>query len=114
MQVAIDSNYEQIVKESFQNGPLGILISKSENKSLLEDLLKEASAVGIETMVFFMDDAINLLKDFDWINSLPSGDYSGCDLSAQRRGIEAPEKINMAGQYHNAVMMHECSHIVSM
>lgn len=105
---------QEAIKEFFQNGPLGILISKSQNQSLLEELLKEATSVDIEVVVFFMDDAVNLLKDSDWVNSLPPANYSGCDLSAQRRDVKPSEKINMAGQYHNAMMMHECSHVVSM
>lgn len=111
---SIEKPDETAIKAAFKDGPLGILMTRVENKPILDDLLLNANALGIEVVVFFMDNAIELLADAPWVESLPQGNYSGCETSAARRSVKSHPRITLAGQYHNALMVHDAAHLVSL
>lgn len=102
------------IRAAFRAGPLGVLVTHAASRQLLDDLLATAVQLGIEVQVFFMDDGVRLLADAEWVAKLPEGRYSACDLSARRYGVEGAERVSMAGQYHNALMVCDAEHVVSL
>lgn len=102
------------IRAVFRDGPLGVLVTHTQSRPVLDDLLAEATRLGIAIQVFFMDEGVRLLTDPDWVAGLPEGSYSACDLSARHRGVTAPERVSMAGQYHNALMVHDAAQVVSL
>lgn len=105
---------DQEIVDAFHGEPLAVFVSHSKSRVILEDLLEEASRLGIAFTVFFMDDGASLLSDHEWLEALPKGSYAACDLSARVRGIETPNRIVPGGQYQNAIMIHDASHVVSL
>jgi hypothetical protein len=105
---------DQEIRAVFEDGPLGVLVTHAESRPLLEDLLIEANKLGIEVAVFFTDAGVQLLADHGWVDRLPEGHFSACDLSARARGVEAAERVNVAGQFHNAMMVCDAARVVSL
>ena len=108
-----DLNVEDL-RRRFADGPLGVFVSSSKNRALLDDLLREAARMEVPIMGFFMDDGVELLRDRSWVAALPEGRYAACDVSARARDISSPDKVTLAGQYHNAVMVSQAAHVVSL
>jgi hypothetical protein len=102
------------IRAAFSDGPLGVLVTHTESRPILDDLLAEATKLGIGIEVFFMDEGVRLLTDGAWVAQLPEGHYSACDRSARSRNVAAPDRVSMAGQYHNALMVHDAPHVVSL
>jgi hypothetical protein len=102
------------IREAFGGRPLGVMVTRRECRALLTGLLLAASEVGIAIQAFFTDEGVQLLSDHAWVESLPDGGYSACDVSARRYGISAPERVNVAGQFHNAMMIYDCARVVSL
>jgi hypothetical protein len=105
---------DEQIRDAFAGRPLGVLVSRAESRALLSDLLAAASGAGLEIRVFFMDEGVRLLDDHAWVESLPPGGYSACDVSVRARGVKAPERINVAGQFHNAMMVCDAAKVVSL
>lgn len=105
---------DQDIRSAFAGGPLAVFVSHARSKALVEELLVEASRLGIPVTAFFMDEGVTLLADQAWVRGLPEGRYAACDVSARRRGIEPPERIIAGGQYQNATMVHDAARVVSL
>jgi hypothetical protein len=114
MAAATGAMTDEQLRSAFADGPLGVIVTHTESRGMVEELLGEAARLGIEIAVFFNDEGVRLMADRDWIDSLPEGHYSACDLNASSRGIEAGEKVNVAGQFHNAMMVCDASRVVSL
>lgn len=102
------------IRAVFRDGPLGVLVTHARSRAILDGLLAEASRLGIAIMVFFMDEGTRLLSDHPWVEHLPDGHYSACDLSVRSRGIAPPSRVTLAGQYHNAMMVRDAARVVSL
>ncbi len=112
---AVPSYDDFELKERLGNGPLGILVTRVENKALLDDLIGFASKLDISVIVFFMDEAVKLINDTTWLELLPSnGRYSACQSSAELRSVVPHSRVEFAGQYHNALMVHDAPYLVSL
>jgi hypothetical protein len=105
---------DEEIRAAFAEGPLGVMVTHAASRALLEDLLAQASQLGIGVAVFFMDEGVRLLADHEWVASLPEGSYSACDTSARAHGVEAPSRVNVAGQFHNAMMVCDAARVVSL
>ncbi len=99
---------------SFAGRPLALFVSHAASRDLAAGILAEAAGVGIAITTFFMDEGVELLRDREWVESLPPGRYAACDVSAKRRGIEPPDRIIAGGQYQNAIMIHDAGRVVSL
>lgn len=102
------------LRAAFADGPLGILVTHAEAGPLLDGLLAQAAALGIDAAVFFMDEGTRLLADHAFIDALPDAAYSACDLSVRARAIDPPERVNVAGQFHNAMMVCDAARVVTL
>ena len=102
------------LRRAFTAGPLAVFVSSLKNRSLLDDLLSEAARLQVPVMGFFMDDGVELLRDSSWVQALPEGSYAACDVSARARGISCAERVKLAGQYQNALMVSQAAHVVSL
>jgi hypothetical protein len=105
---------DEEIRAAFADGPLGVMVTHAASRPLLDDLLAQASRLGIELSVFFMDDGVRLLADHEWVRRLPEGSYSACDTSARVHGVQAPARVNVAGQFHNAMMVCDAARVVSL
>lgn len=105
---------DEQIRAAFGEQPLGVLVSHGDSRPLLDELLAEASRLGIAVQVFFMDEGAWLLADHDWVDGLPEGSYSACDVSVRARAVEVPERVNVAGQFHNAMMVCDAARVVSV
>lgn len=102
------------IRAVFREGPLGLLVTRAESRALVADLLAEASALGIKVQVFFTDDGVRLLADHEWVQALPEGSYSACDVSVRAHAVKVPERVSVAGQFHNAMMVSDAARVVSL
>lgn len=105
---------DEDIRAVFRAGPLGVLVTHASSRPLVDDLLVEATRLGLAIEVFFMDEGVRLLADHGWVAALPEGRYSACDLSARSRNVEPPERVLVAGQYHNAMMVRDAARVVSL
>ncbi len=105
---------DEQLRDAFQTGPLGVMVTRAASRPLLEGLLEQAAQLGIAFRVFFTDEAVGLLSDIGWVEGLPEGSYAACDLSARRLGVQTSARVSMAGQYHNAMMVQDAARVVSL
>lgn len=105
---------DQALVDAFAGGPLGVLVTRAASRPLLDGLLAEAARLGIAIRVFFTDEAVALLADAGWVDRLPAGDYSACDVSARKLGVPTVARVQMAGQYHNAIMVRDAVRVVTL
>jgi hypothetical protein len=109
-----EAEVDEKPKAAGLDGPLGVFVAHAASKDLLEGLLDAAARAGVEVTVFFMDEAVTLLVDRDWVDKLEASRLAACDLSARRYGVELPERIVAGGQYQNALMVSDAARVVSL
>lgn len=105
---------DEQIRTALADGGLGVLVTHVASAELLQDLLAAAAQAGVSITAFFMDEATELLRDKAWVARLPEGHFAACDVSCRARGVEPPERVVAAGQYHNAMMVHDVARMVSL
>lgn len=110
----LQSVTDEQLRAVYVDGPLGVMVTRAASRDLLQGLLERAVELGIGIHVFFTDEAVSLLNDAAWVDNLPEGSYSACDVSAQRLGVHPSSRVVMGGQYQNAIMVRDAARVVTL
>ena len=105
---------DEQLRAVYVDAPLGVMVTRSASRALLQGLLEQASELGVSIHVFFTDDAVSLLSDTEWVDNLPEGSYAACDVSAQRLNVHPSSRVVMGGQYQNAIMVRDAARVVTL